>query len=341
MNRFIHVTLLLTAVALWAGCSREPSPEASDTAVVRLSASLGETRATVAATDAEKAVNHIDWFAFDADGALVDAHRGTAPTETFTLSKGDYSFMAVANLPVEAPAVGSASLSEYRAALETSFADSFLGSSWVGFVMGSPAAAVSLTTDKDVLLDMERTACKVVLEGGVSFDIPAASSIASLSREVKCVFLTNIPDRVGVFTGEPDATVYANDASAEDFVPRMLSAAGVPTAAMSPYTYSLGAGAATVYGHPNADVQSDDPLVQDMTTKLVVCAEIGGELMFYPVSLPGITSNCIVTLSGVTITGRGSQRPNDYLTDDSAVRFSVTLTPWTREAEECILIRER
>lgn len=327
MNRLIHV-FILAGVLLLASCSREPSPANGGNATVHLSAVTGETRADAAATAEEKEIKHVDWFVSDAAGAIMDTFRGTTPSETFTLSKGNYSFMALANLPTEAPAVGDLSLDDYKASIEVSFKECFAGAAWNGFAMRSNPVAVELTQDKNVTIDMVRIASKVVLEGGVTFDISPASSLAPLPKEIKSVFLTNIPEKVNAYTGDMVGTEYVNDASSESFVPSCLSADGIPTALMPEKTWSLGAGQAVLYGHPNKAVQSGDVYTQDMTTKLVVCGKIGDEIMYWPVSIPGLGSNNIVTISGITITGRGSSGPNDYLQDNSAVRFRATLEPW-------------
>lgn len=328
MNRLIHV-FILAGVLLLASCSREPSPAKGDSATVCLSAVTGGTRADAAATAEEKEITHVDWYVSGADGSILDFFRGTASSETFTLSKGDYSFMALANLPAAAPAVGDLTLDGYKAAVEVSFKDCFAGQAWNGFAMYGEPASVQLTEDKNVSINMKRVASKVVLEGGVTFDISEASSLASLPKEIKSVFLTNIPDKVKAYTGDMIGDEYVNDASSESFVPDCLTAEGVPTALMPAKTWSLGGGRAVLYGHPNKAVQASDASGHDMTTKLVICGKIGDNIMYWPIAIPGLGTNNIVSLSGVTITGRGSEGPNDYLQDDSAVRFTATLEPWT------------
>ena len=206
--------------------------------------------------------------------------------------------------------------------------------------MRSELVDVVLEADRDITLDMVRVATKVELMNPVRFEFPAASSLASMSREVKSVFLTNIPTEVNVWSGAKTADPFTNDASVATFVPTLLSAQGVPTSAMCSYTYSLGGGVCSLYGHPNSEAEATDVFSTDMTTKLVVCAKVGDEIMYYPVAIPGLTENAIAQVNEIIITGRGSSNPNEYIQDNSAVRFSVTLLPWSTDSQECILIRQ-
>lgn len=340
MIRTKHI-IIAAAAAVAASCSRMPSPEVpvGDTATVRLSASLPGTKAAVAGTAEEDALSHVDWFVFDSAGECIGQFRSASGEETVTLSKGDYTFMAVANLPYTAPEAGS-DAAAYRDALEVSFADCF-GDPWYGFVMQGDPVEVSLTADRDVELEMRRTACKVEVTGGVTFAFPASSSLASMEASVVSMFVTNIPATVKVRTGAQSGTDYVNDASSASFIPGLVSADGVPSAAMNARTRWTGTGAKVFYCHPNAAAEAAEITATDMVTKLVVCARVGSDVWYYPVGLPGLAPNSICRISDIVISGRGSDDPNTYIQDGSAVRFNVvSLEDWTTVEEECILVRE-
>ena len=333
--------LLLAAAATLAACSRTPVPESVP--AVRLTASLpAGTRGAVAATEAEKAVSHVDWIVVDPEGT-VTVTRGEGASALFRLAPGEYGFMAVANLPDDAPEVDGRGIDEYAAALQVSFGDCFDADRWNGFAMVSPLVRKTVDDDVEVRLDMSRVAAKVEVTGSVSFDFPAGSSAASAEKSVIALFVTNIPATVKACDGSQVGETWVNDAYYKtDFIPAYVSEGGVPTEAMNGYTKWTGTGDRVFYAHPNAAVQADEIDGRDRTTKLVVAASIAGNVHYYPIALPGVASNKILRVGDITISGYGSEDPNEYVKDRSGISFSVVeLVPWQWDEREFELVRKK
>ena len=327
--------LILVSLLVAGACTRTPVP--ANLPTVRLTASVpGDTRGTVTATEAEKAIHHVDWFAAGPDGKVVST-RGEDRTELFRLAPGEYRFMAVANLPADAPAVGEKTIEQYREDLQVSFEDSF-GTGTTGFVMTSPLVAVDVTSDADVRLEMSRVAAKVEMTGSVTFDLFGGASTGRLVS----IFVTNIPATVGVCTGRQSGSGYVNDAYERSrFIPAYVTEAGVPTAAMNAHTKWTGEGEKVFYAHPNAAEQASGVEGSDHVSKLVIAAAIDGKINYYPIALPGLAANKIIRVSDVVIRGFGSDDPNHYVQDKSGLAFVVTeLIPWHENSSECVLERK-
>ena len=320
--------LLLAAAAALAACSRNPVPETAPS--VRLTASLSaNTRGTVAATQAEKAISHVDWILVDPKGT-VTVTRGENASELFRLAPGEYGFMAVATLPGNAPAVDGRTIDEYMEALQVSFSGCFDVNHWNGFAMVSPLVRTTVDADAEVTLAMSRVAAKVEVVGNISFNFPAGSSADAAQKSILSVFVTNIPSPVKVCGGEQVGTSYVNDAFDKSrFIPAYVSEGGIPTDAMNGFTKWTGTGDKVFYAHPNSARQADGVEGRDHTTKLVVAASIGGTVQYYPIALPGIASNKILRVGDITISGYGSDDPNEYVQDRSGLSFNIiSLVPW-------------
>jgi len=72
-------------------------------------------------------------------------------------------------------------------------------------------------------------------------------------------------------------------------------------------------------------------------TRLVVQASLGGEIQWYPISIPEIKRNCKYEITELAITRPGSDSP-DKPVDGQDIEINLTISPWGNEQSEEITI---
>ena len=82
------------------------------------------------------------------------------------------------------------------------------------------------------------------------------------------------------------------------------------------------------YTDPNSSTRTFEERVHDFTTKLVIEAELEGEVFWYPIPIPYTQPNWAYTVNGVTLTTKGSDDPNLPVTSRQ-MKVNVTVSDWT------------
>ena len=72
-------------------------------------------------------------------------------------------------------------------------------------------------------------------------------------------------------------------------------------------------------------------------TRLVVEASVGGQVYYYPITLPTIDGNTICTINELTITRLGTSTP-DVDSVIGSVSFEITVAPWKNETVQSVTI---
>lgn len=230
LKRLILVpSLALTILLCLGGCSApnvSPDPEPGQ---LTLSVTVPETRATVTATAAEKAVSHVDWLVYDTQGDLVSHTRSTTSETVIPVSAGEYTFVAVVNYPSEISEASVSTLSGYSSGLTVLYSGNHLNPAYenisIGlstgthgnvtpvFVMRSDPVTRMVTGGDTVSLPVKRVCCKISLTGTITYSENFVEVMGSRTSNpenyiVYGAFLINVPSVVTVSDGTMSGSAY-------------------------------------------------------------------------------------------------------------------------------------
>ena len=296
------------------GCSEKEvelgNEQAGEKVQLTVSLPQGVTKVTEVANDAQ--VNTIQIFVFDKNGIYETSSKGTGSTLALTCTTGEKNIVALVNAPEEGPVDNIAQLRAKTAALSVCSTSNIIMSGEV---------KKTLTASTTITMQVERLAAKVaVAHIGTDFDLEAHKN---LSFEIKSIYLINVAgDRAYLDDNTP--SVWYNKAK-----------------------YALGTSLPFLHDDVSdgllADGESYDkehffycfPNTSSTPTRLVVEAEIGGYIYYYPITLETVVPNTYYTYR-LTITRLGSDSPDVPVAEES-VNFTVTVKDWVEtEVSEVI-----
>ena len=247
----------------------------------------------------------------------------------------------------------------------SSFSDNAYGSFlMVGAHRGDIELTSGAGSSNAVSVELRRLAARVKVERiEGAFTSPA---LAAEGLRIRRVFLSNVPASARAFNGgcaDVFGTPYARPVpdgelsgyydyalpGAGDLLNRGVPATGKEVVVDAPadltakvfadgegVLYGAGAlpdnawvpeGGLFLYTYPNGNEPAGEPGVHDLTTKLVVEAETGGETCWYPIVLPYTQPNWAYTVNRISLTRRGSDDP-DLPVWSAQCSFTVTVTDW-------------
>ena len=323
-------TALLLGVFLLAGCHRAALPGEEGVDVV-FSILGEETR--VMGTDGERAVD--DWtLLLYRDGRLVDA--GTSVSGSSIRKKlvtGDYTAFAVVNPPLSFVPTGYPELSSLEAA-ESALVHNTPGR----LVMaGSRTLSVPVPDGGTQRIGVDRLVCKAgIRKISVRFTDPI---LAARPFILKGIYLTNCYGK-SRYVDDLESADIASDAAlwhnrmgyrSESAVNGLLAETGlsIPVTSESPHTQEH-----FFYYYPNPlpeALDSRSGTWSQRRTRLVIEAEIGGQIYYYTISLPPSRRNKTYIIEEAAIRKLGSRDPEKDEPGAIDVVFRTETEDWSPE----------
>ena len=284
-----------------------------------------QTKASGTGSEAdEKTLSSVQVFVFNASGVLEAYKTGTTGSLDLSCTKGKKTVAALVNAP---EAGGVKTLEELRG-MTTLLSDN----GRKAFVMYGQTAVSVNAASIAVTIEVHRFAAKIVIRKITNrMELP---QYQSSPIEVKSLYLINV----------------AGDALLSKFSgPSLWLNKGVNEASNDCLYYekttslpiafgSSDAAAHHFYCYPNpvsADSSSAEWVPRH--TRLIVEAGIGGNVYYYPVTLPVINGNTVYTINELTITRLGAATPDVDSVIGSA-SFRITVTPWKNETVQSVTI---
>jgi hypothetical protein len=312
---------ILTIIALAAtSCSLhspvEPgSPVPLKTTDITVKVSCPGTRVTEISGEDEAAVNSLQVFVFDSDGAIDAVGRGSGGSLSINVTAGKGKRLwAVANAP-DLTAIGSEEdLCGSISRLTDNAADHLV-------MAGNTAADIN--SDMEITINLVRLAARLSVKSiSRSFSAPA---LAARPLVIKGIYLINVAaglrlDCSGEVTDWLSRRGFESSGADE-----LTSDRGLSISLGNSETYST---THSFYCYPNPCTA--DSVEQDWCprkTRLVLEAELGGELCYYSLTFPEIRRNCTYTVESLTLSGKGSPTPDTPYGRDT-LSASLTVRDW-------------
>lgn len=321
--RHYSKTLFLCAALCLAGCA---SPVPSERGTVQVRVSLPATKGE-APSPAERAIDRLDLFAFDADGhlesswSMTEADADGVLEATLILTRGSKSFYAVANAPAALEkAVGS--LDDLRTAVSR-FTDNAPGR----LVMTGSAAA-EVPTDKPVPVSLAHIAARI--EVGRITRAFTAPGLQDAAFTVTGISLMEVPATAPYFperSGEQDGVHYNTCGTEAPGNP--LSSLLTETVRPQPVSPGQSADFSghPLYAYPNPAPEAGSDTETDRVTKVLVSTLLDGKPRFYALGLPGLARNRSYHISELVLTRPGTDIPGAYVSAED-LSFTLTAAPW-------------
>lgn len=276
------------------------------------------TRISGSGDDDEKAVKNYQVLVYDMSSRMLEAYEAPAPSAssvTLKCTSGPKEVVVLANAPDVSGVVSYDSFVRTRSLLSDNSAGSLVMEGHVGLEVTSALNSVTV--------DVRRIVSKVVLEGiTVDFENDAYDEMPFV---LKSAYLTNVA---------ADKSYLAEAADPQEWYNRIVR---TPSSEVDGIVYG-GLGDVNVdgtytskhhfYCYPNpyqedtfsADEWSPRP------TRLVIEAELGGVLYYYPVSLPVLEQNTRYHVS-LNVVRPGATSPEQDM-DKYAASFKINVEEW-------------
>lgn len=319
MKNFKFLSLLaFAAVSILSSCTKVLSsdfdPDKGEKYAVKVRVVTPSTKAIITNSSQDLNVHSLQVFAFL--NGVLDVY-GEAQDDSLVLSctQGTRKFYALVN----APSLKSVGTEDELLAATSDLANSSLTSLEM---IGSQNADIS-KTNRTVKIDVTRLASRIVVS-----KITKAFSSASLQNEdftVKRIYLVNASGQAKYGTPGTPALWCNKKQFDENLNPKykefMIDM--VNTKIENEYTKTH-----TFYCYPNStetDVNGGD--FSARYTRLVIEAELGSQICYYPINLPDLKSNTSYNIADIKITKPGSTSPDEPVT---AINCEVTIVvkPW-------------
>lgn len=261
-----------------------------------------ETKATGSPKDAQ--VNDAQIFIFDRNGIYETSAQGRGATVALTCTTGEKHIVALVNAPVQMSVKNIADLR----ARESDLKDCGLES-----IVMAGETTETLTASSTVTMSVERLAAKVsIAQIKPEFSL---SQHRDLPFKVKAIYLINAAGKRAFLSANTPTTWYNKGSYIAATSPSFLYDAVSSDVIAQGESYT---NEHFFYCYPNAT---------DTKTRLVVEAEIGGFIYYYPITLDEVAPNTSYAYN-LTITRLGSDSP-DVPVQDGVVKFTVTVKDWT------------
>lgn len=321
MKNFKLLSLLaFAAVPLISSCTKVLSsdfdPNKGEKYAVKVRVVRPSTKAIVADPGQDLNVNSLQVFAF-LNGVLEEYGEAHDDSLTISCTQGVRTFYALVNAPSLKNTVDT---EDELLAVTSDLANSSLTSLEM---IGSKEEDIS-KTNKTVKIEVKRLASRIVVSKITkSF---ASASLQNQDFKVKRIYLVNASVKAKYGTSSTpvqwcnkkqfDETLLA------DYKKFMIDT--VNTKVDTEY-----ATAHTFYCYPN-DTATDSNSNDDFTprfTRLVIEAELGSQICYYPINLPDLKSNTSYNISNIKITKPGSTSPDEPVTEVNC-EVTIVVKPW-------------
>lgn len=319
-DKMSKLFIALLTGGLLASCGQQMDDAKTVHAV--FTAVWGESATKAAGTaSGENGVNTLDILVFDTHGNLITSGRNASgATLVLEVPRGEAVCYAVGN--AKSDLMGITRESDLLA-VTSRLRDTGAGD----FEMMSDKTPHTFVGADNVDIELKRFAVKVVLDGvELALADPSWAASGVTSIEITDIYLTNVVPfcNYAVNSMAPAADWYNKMGHAASEVESLVyesMTAGIPQGGTN-------TGKHYFYAYPNltvTDVQGGS--WSGRHTRLVVQANLGGSVCYYPITLPELERNHCYTIQGLVITGAGSDDP-DVLDSRVPVTFTVSVTPW-------------
>ncbi len=312
---------ILTIIALAATSCSLRSPVEPDypvplkTTDITVKVSCPGTRVTEISGEDEAAVNSLQVFVFDSDGAIDAVGRGSEGSLSINVTAGKGKRLwAVANAP-DLTAIGSEE--DLRGSI------SRLTDNAADHLVMAGNTAADITSDMEITIRLVRLAARLSVKSiSRSFSAPA---LAARPLVIKGIYLINVAAGLRL-DGEGEVTDWLSRRGFESSgADALTSDRGLSISLGNSETYST---AHSFYCYPNPCTgDSSEESWSPRKTRLVLEAELGGELCYYSLTFPEIRRNCTYTVENLTLSGKGSPTPDTPYGRD-ALNASLTVRDW-------------
>ena len=320
MKNFKFLALLLfAAVSILSSCTKVLSsdfdPDKGEKYAVKVRVVTPSTKAIITNSSQDLNVHSLQVFAFL--NGVLDVY-GEAQDDSLSLSctQGTRKFYALIN----APSLKSIKTETELLATASDLANSSLTSLEM---FGNKEADIS-KDNKTVKIEVTRLASRIVVS-----KITKQFASAALQEQpftVKRIYLVNASGRAKYGTpGTPELwcnQIKFDENLSPDYKKFMIDTlnAQVNTEYKTEHTF---------YCYPNGtekDVNGGENF-SDRYTRLVIEAELGSQICYYPINLPDLKSNTSYNIADIKITKPGSTSPDEPVT---AINCEVTIVvkPW-------------
>ncbi len=344
MKKLFAFAAFAAAVSLAASCEKSGESVFTEalTGPARISLSISgntATKATVAGTDSENAINSVDVFVFfkggEYDGRLDAYARFASAPYDLNATTGDREIYVLVNSEQDADVLAAVSDKASLLSLGATLAAQKDASGnpgnfcMTGSVIRSEATANALVAGvNNITVKVSRMVSRVrVLKISRDFE---SSALAGQSFSIDAVYLSN-----GVTSGlygsgfVPAADDFANKLGVQDaaydkwyYRPVGVNLANEAEKQMDDASFSL-------YTMPNPiDTDSEEKPFTVRNTKLVVKAALNGKTVYYVIPLGTLESNTSYDIANLVITRPGSSDP-EKKTELASCEFSIEVNPWT------------
>lgn len=279
------------------------------------------TKVTDASISAEKTVNNLQVFIFDSHGARENYGKATASTVKIGCAAGVKNIYAVVNAP-DLSSIDKAADLEAAATLLTDNAKNSL------VMFGSLKNEEIKSSDNSKTVHVQRMAAKIVLEK-ITRDF-SDESLGAKPMTIDAIYLTDVVKNARFGQNETNIEwmnkleYVSNDDNSllRDLVGQNIAQGG---------SYPSGSAVHTFYAYPNSATaqpgKADALPWSPRHTMLVIEATLDGSKTYYPVYLPVLESNHVYTITGFTVTKRGSEHPWEVV-ETSDISYSVEVDEW-------------
>ena len=306
MCKRLYLAAMLAAFGL-VGCNEKsvdlPSEEVSSGEKIQLTVKLPETVTKVTGPAADDHVGDIQVFIFDKNGVYETSSAGSGSTLSITCTTGEKQIVALVNAPQE---TGIKNISELRART-ADLADCSEDS----IIMAAEVREV-LEASSTITMNVTRMAAKVAVDK-VKTDF-VLDQHKELDFKIRSIYLINVAGDRAYLADNTPSSWYNMGEHVESTAPSFLHDDVASGTIENGSTYDTDH---YFYCYPNSTATK---------TRLVVEAEVGNYVYYYPVTLDKVAPNTAYTYS-LTITRLGSDSPDKPVVE-GAVQFNVTVKDW-------------
>lgn len=334
--RNLRLAILVLASALLLASCVEGGPDAVRTAVVRFEAGIAATKATTAATSAEKSVSSLDVLVFRTQGGVLEA-AGRETGDHLSLSVPadvELDCRVVANAPERAFA-GVSSLDGFLATL------SRLEDNGPGSLVKGGRVVRSFAEGDDEAVVVTNMVSRVTLGSITPLFLDGGYAGATVTLDA--VYLSNVVGSV------PYSMVATAPAEAGGWMMKMGDPQDVPAGSnVAAMLYrSVGATLSSAASVTRDDVfyccpnpvdngvsYSTAPQWSARNTRLVVVVSFDGVPTYYPIDMPAMQGGYDYVISDLRLLGPGSDHPDKPVVRGDALSFTISVNPWGEAADE-------
>lgn len=261
------------------------------------------------------AVHSLQVFLFDEDGNLETSDMQSKQSLVLPCVPGKKKVVAIVNAPELTGVTSLTSLTSMKSSLSDNTIESMVMEGTVD---------LEVTTNVSVTVPVSRLAAKVVLRTVInSFELPTHQQ---MEFQVTSVYLVNVAGEK-TYLSDAMPTLWYNkmkneeDAQAPTFIYDKLS-----SQVIIPYNGTYTADK-YYYCYPNpAKEDSSETVWSERYTRLVVETLLGGETVYYPITLPSVAKNTAYEIS-LKVTRPGSDSPDKPVSGHVA-EFKIEVLDW-------------